>query len=75
VELLNLTFEREPGRNRDSNVKFAPLSCPPFQDAGVDIRGLRASVSVQLPMGMAGGVIIETTVDQTLMRGSEPHDL
>jgi len=26
-------------------------------------------------MGMAGGVIIETTVDQTLMRGSEPHDL
>jgi len=24
---------------------------------------------------MAGGVIIETTVDQTLMRGSEPHDL
>ena len=29
----------------------------------------------RLPMGMAGGVIIETTVDQTLMRGSEPHDL
>ena len=27
------------------------------------------------PMGMAGGVIISTTVDQTLMRGSEPHDL
>jgi len=26
-------------------------------------------------MGMTGGVIIETTVDQTLMRGSEPHDL
>jgi hypothetical protein len=31
--------------------------------------------SVQPPMGMTGGVIIETTVDQTLMRGSEPHDL
>ena len=26
VELLNLTFEREPGRHRDSNVKFAPLA-------------------------------------------------
>jgi len=26
VELLNLTFEREPGRKRDSNVKFAPLA-------------------------------------------------
>jgi len=25
VELLNLTFEQEPGRKRDSNVKFAPL--------------------------------------------------
>jgi len=25
VELLNLTFEQEPCRNRDSNVKFAPL--------------------------------------------------
>ena len=25
VELLNLTFEQEPRRNRDSNVKFAPL--------------------------------------------------
>jgi hypothetical protein len=24
VELLNLTFEQESGRNRDSNVKFAP---------------------------------------------------
>jgi hypothetical protein len=26
VELLNLTFEHELGSNRDSNVKFAPLS-------------------------------------------------
>jgi len=25
LELLNLTFEREHGPNRDSNVKFAPL--------------------------------------------------
>jgi predicted kinase len=25
VELWNLTFENEPSRNRDSNVKFAPL--------------------------------------------------
>jgi hypothetical protein len=25
VELKNLTFENEPSRNRDSNVKFAPL--------------------------------------------------
>jgi hypothetical protein len=24
--------------------------------------------------GKAGGTIVETTVDQTLMRGSEPHD-
>ena len=23
---------------------------------------------------MAGGAVVETTVDQTLMRGSEPHD-
>jgi hypothetical protein len=26
VEFLNLTFECEPNRNRDSNVKFAPLA-------------------------------------------------
>jgi hypothetical protein len=36
---------------------------------------LRASVTFWPPMGRAGGVIISTTVDQTLMRGSEPHDL
>jgi hypothetical protein len=29
VELLNWTFEREPSRNRDSNVKFAPLARMP----------------------------------------------
>jgi hypothetical protein len=28
VELLNLTFEHELGRNRDSNVKFAPPGEP-----------------------------------------------
>jgi hypothetical protein len=27
VELKNLTFENELRRNRDSNVKFAPLEC------------------------------------------------
>jgi hypothetical protein len=26
---MNLTFEDETGRNRDSNVKFAPLAAPP----------------------------------------------
>jgi hypothetical protein len=29
VELWNLTFENEPSRNRDSNVKFAPLGGVP----------------------------------------------
>jgi len=24
--------------------------------------------------GRAGGTVVETTVDHTLMRGSEPHD-
>jgi hypothetical protein len=24
--------------------------------------------------GKAGGTVVETTVDQTLMRGSKPHD-
>jgi hypothetical protein len=24
--------------------------------------------------GTAGGAVVETTVDHTLMRGSEPHD-
>ena len=33
VELFNLTFEREPGRNRDSNVKFAPLE-PVSRESG-----------------------------------------
>ena len=31
VELLNLTFEREPSHNRDLNVKFVPLAVMDLQ--------------------------------------------
>jgi len=42
LELLNLTFEREHGPNRDSNVKIAPLAsvAEPFDDEAV--RGVNA---------------------------------
>ncbi|NJM34527.1 MAG: hypothetical protein HC850_07255 [Rhodomicrobium sp.] len=38
VELLNLIFEDEPGRNRDSNVEFAPAA------AGIAPARCRAAV-------------------------------
>ncbi len=58
----------------DSNVRCHPLSCPPLQDAGESIRGFPGSFAFRLCRARQGGAVVETTVDHTLMRGSEPHD-
>jgi hypothetical protein len=51
-----------------------PLSCPSLQVADKKIRGFLSSICLQALPGKAGGTTVMTTVDHTLMRGSEPHD-
>ena len=55
--------------SQDSNVRFDPLSCSPFQVASAIILCSRASGSEWPLLSRAGGTIIKTTVDQALMRG------
>ena len=53
VELLNLTFEHEPSREPDSNVKFAPLGAS-LRWAAQDAVLLDLSLDVVEQLGQRG---------------------
>ena len=55
-------------------LEFDPLSCPPFPDSRRINPWLACKRLFRALPGRAGGAVVETTVDHTLMRGSKPHD-